>query len=87
MADDADGRSLGLGPATITINVADLDALIEKRLAEREAKANAPRRGPTPGCNCRAEGYTDRGLHQLGCTWADPKGTLAAAKVQEMFDK
>lgn len=69
----------------ITISVDDLDALIERKIAQREAAAKAPRRGPTPGCNCAFDGILDREPHQLGCPYADPKGNLAIKRVQEMF--
>lgn len=74
----------------ITISASDLDALIERKLAEREkqaAAAHLPKRGPTPSCNCNAEGYLDRDLHQFGCVYADPKGDRAIRRVQEMFKR
>lgn len=62
-------------PDTVTINVADLDALIERKIAERDAEAAKPKMGRTPDCNCRAEGYLERTFHQFGC----PYGAKSAA--------
>lgn len=69
----------------ITLSLEDLDALIERKMAEKAAAAAKPRKGPTPGCNCNAEGYAAREFHQFGCPWADPKGNLAIQRVADTF--
>lgn len=63
---------------TVTINVADLDALIERKMSERAAQASAPKVGTTLGCNCRADGYLEKTFHQFGCPYA--AASLAARK-------
>lgn len=71
---------------TITLTTEELDALIERKLAKMQADALAPKRRPTPGCNCNADGFADREMHQFGCPWADPKGELAKRHVAEKFE-